>query len=140
MAFAQFIRCGVSHLTIEIMSDERILIIDDDVATGVLFSRIAEMAGYEVRAVNTAEEAKEAVLAWTPTTIILDMVMPDMDGIEMVGWLVDNDYGGRILFVSGFADAYLEAAATMARAKGISDVTVLKKPVAVADLRSALSV
>lgn len=121
------------------MDPRKLLIVDDDEATGLLFKRVGEREGYGVRAVTRATEAKEAVVSDAPDVIILDMVMPDMDGIEMVGWLTGQGFQGRVILVSGFAEAYLQAASTMARAKGIADVAVLTKPVALDDLRRALA-
>lgn len=121
------------------MDARKLLIVDDDEATCLLFKRIGERAGLGVRAVTSASAAKDAVIGDVPDVIILDMIMPDVDGIEMIRWLTGQGFQGKVILVSGFAEAYLQAASTMARAKGIADVQVLTKPIAVEDLRGALA-
>jgi CheY-like chemotaxis protein len=123
---------------LEFMDETRLLIVDDDAQTGAIFKKVAELEGISAMAVTSADDAKTQLREFDPQIIILDMVMPDMDGIEMVTWLGGQGFTGRILFVSGYAEAYLEAAATMARARGIQEVSVLTKPVAINDLREAL--
>lgn len=61
----------------------RILIVDDDQATcdtleGLLFSE-----GYEVLIVNGGSDALRQVRAFKPDTILLDVIMEDMDGFEV---------------------------------------------------------
>jgi len=120
------------------MERPHLLVIDDDEATARLFGRIAEGEGYEVRTASSGSDARAILTELQPAVIILDMIMPDMDGIEMVRWLSGQTYTGRLVLVSGFSQTYLQAAATMARAAGMATVHILQKPVSVADLREAV--
>lgn len=120
------------------MGKRHLLVIDDDPGTGRLFRRIAEGEGYRVRLAASGLDARAVLGEVRPAIIILDMVMPDMDGIEMVRWLAQEGYAGGLILVSGFAATYMKAAATLARARGVKNVRVLEKPVAVADLREAM--
>lgn len=120
------------------MEQRHLVVIDDDPGTGRLFRRIAEGEGYEVHLAPSALEARAVLAEVRPDVIILDMVMPDMDGIEMVRWLGDQGYAAGLILVSGFAATYMKAAATLARARGMEEVRILEKPVSVEELRNAI--
>ena len=59
----------------------RILIVDDERATTRLLRMTLEQTGkYEVRAENDSKLVVAAALEFQPDLILLDVVMPDMDG------------------------------------------------------------
>lgn len=121
------------------MSAPRLLIIDDDLPTGTLFRRIAEKFGYDVQVTTSAAQGQRVFVEFGPQVIILDLVMPDVDGIEMVRWLTGVGFHGRVVMVSGYSDSYLAAAVTMLKARGIPDARSLMKPIGIEALREALA-
>lgn len=64
-----------------------ILVVDDDQSQRELMRRTLEAEGWEVMAAHNGRTAIEAVRARRPACIILDILMPEMDGIEFVGEL-----------------------------------------------------
>jgi len=61
-----------------------ILVIDDDPVVCRLASHILELAGYSVVTLNNGREALHALEASTPDLVITDIMMPDMNGIELL--------------------------------------------------------
>ena len=61
---------------------DRILVIDDDSANQAIMK---ELLGdnYEVRAVSTGQDALEVISNYQPALILLDIMMPGMDGYEV---------------------------------------------------------
>lgn len=59
-----------------------ILVADDTPENVILLSRILEMRGYTVREARNGVEAIEVARAISPDLIILDVNMPEMDGVE----------------------------------------------------------
>jgi signal transduction histidine kinase/CheY-like chemotaxis protein len=64
-----------------------ILVVDDDQSQRELMRRTLEAEGWEVMAADNGRTAIEAVRARRPACIILDILMPEMDGIEFVSEL-----------------------------------------------------
>ncbi|MFM7320635.1 MAG: response regulator [Armatimonadota bacterium] len=60
------------------------LVVDDDPATRSLLARILEKVGWSVREAADGRSAMEQVVAQPPDLILLDLVMPGMDGFEFV--------------------------------------------------------
>lgn len=66
------------------------------------------------------------------------MVMPDIDGNELVLWLVDQQCVADIIIITGYHPDYAVNARLLAEFKGLRSVATLSKPVSVARLREAL--
>lgn len=62
---------------------ERILVVDDDVDSLKLIGLMLQRNGYEVVAANSGIQALNRAVAEHPDLIILDIMMPDMDGYEV---------------------------------------------------------
>lgn len=121
------------------MTEQRLLICDDEAAFGRFVKIVAQDLGYVVQATTAAAEFMEAYRRFNPTTIVLDMVMPGMDGNELVLWLADQRCAARIIIITGYTPDYAMHAKVLAEFKGLGPVTTLKKPVEIDELRAALS-
>lgn len=62
----------------------RILIIDDSVYQRNKVRRATEAAGYELLEATNGQEGLEIVATHTPDCILLDLIMPEMDGVEVL--------------------------------------------------------
>ena len=69
--------------------NERILVVDDLAEFRELISITLGRDNYEVRKAASGPEALEIVRTWQPDLIILDVMMPMMDGYEVVQRLRD---------------------------------------------------
>lgn len=67
-----------------------ILLVEDDSLLRDAFRLLLEDAGYRVREAGTAAEAIAAVDAELPALILLDMVLPDSSGLDVVRQLRDQ--------------------------------------------------
>jgi len=61
----------------------RILVVDDDPEGSMLTSLLLRRAGFDVRSVHTAKEALEEVNRALPALVLMDLMIPDMDGLEL---------------------------------------------------------
>jgi CheY-like chemotaxis protein len=117
---------------------KRLLVIDDEVEMMAFISRVATGLGFEVFATASPEEFKEKVASWQPSCVVLDIVMPGADGLELMGYLAKHDYRGAIVAISGFSPIYLEAAKKFGQGWQLGAIRTLTKPIRVDELRTLL--
>lgn len=120
-------------------SAKRLLVIDDEPAFGSFVKEVAEGMGYDVRVTAKADEFADTYETFDPTVIVLDVVMPEVDGIELVQWLAQEKCKAKIVIVTGYNPHYADAAKRLVSAGDLPSVMTLTKPVSLADLRAALS-
>lgn len=68
----------------------KVLIVDDDVQTLRLVGLMLERQGYKILAANCGTQAIQMAQLEQPEVIILDIMMPDLDGFEVTRQLRDN--------------------------------------------------
>lgn len=110
----------------------KILILDDDPFILKLLTRMLARQGYT--AVSACDNGLDALkeidhAATCPDLILLDLNMPDMDGIEFVRYLVDRKFHGNLVLVSGEDDRMLKTAEKLVHAHKIPMLGYLHKPV-----------
>ncbi|HRD64825.1 MAG TPA: response regulator [Candidatus Competibacter sp.] len=120
------------------MNAKRLLIVDDEPSFGEFVRRVALDLGYEVAVTTSAHAFQQYYTDFRPTTIILDMVIPEIDGNELLLWLLQQGYADDLIIVTGFSPDYAQDARTLAEFKGLNAVSTLVKPIDLARLRSAL--
>lgn len=86
--------------TIESMSTPKILIVDDEPNIRDLLSTSLRFAGFAVRAVGNGAATISAVLDEEPDLIILDVMLPDMNGFSVTKRLRESGYASPILFLT----------------------------------------
>jgi signal transduction histidine kinase len=94
-------------------SKGEILVVDDEPDTLALLTSVLTEAGYRVRPADSGSLALASVATSAPDLILLDMRMPDMDGLETCRQLKARKESCEIpvVFVSGSADADARAGA-----------------------------
>ena len=121
------------------MTDKRLLVVDDEPEFGEFVRKVATDLGYEVRVTTNGKAFQAAYHELQPTTVVLDMVMPGMDGNEVVLWLMQQHYTANLIIITGYSPDYATDARRLAEFKGLRSVTMLTKPIRLAKLREVLS-
>lgn len=62
----------------------RVLVVEDDPTTRRLLEGVLAKAGYDVRAAADGEEGLALARAWLPEIVVTDILMPRLDGIELI--------------------------------------------------------
>jgi CheY-like chemotaxis protein len=112
---------------------------DDEAAFARFVRRIAEGEGYEVEVLTLPREFAETFERFDPNVVILDVVMPEIDGIELIRWLIAREAHIKLIVMTGFNPMYATMGAVLAEAHGLMEVTSVVKPIGVADLRKLLA-
>jgi CheY-like chemotaxis protein len=85
------------------MSRGKVLLIDDKVEFLKVLSERLRLRGYQVTAVGSGSEALRAAEQEPFDVIVLDLVMPVMDGVETLRRLRAQDPQSQIIVFSGYA-------------------------------------
>jgi two-component system OmpR family response regulator len=117
----------------------RLLVVDDDPNLTMLIRTVGMAQGFEVCTVNQTRAFMTAYSEFTPDVIILDLVMPDMDGFEVMNYLRSRAARACIILLSGADEPCLRMAGEIGSVYGLGIAGVLSKPFRVADLRRLLA-
>jgi DNA-binding response OmpR family regulator len=110
---------------------ERILVVEDEDSLRLLYEEELTAEGYEVITAKNGKEAIRQFQEGKPDLIILDIVMPVMDGIETLGRILGKERKIPIILNTsypGYRDEFMSWAADAYIAKS-SDLTELKNKV-----------
>lgn len=115
----------------------KILVIDDEVDIGELIVAAAHALDLQcVTATNAS--ALENLLSSDVTLILLDLMMPEMDGIEALRLLSELKCKAGIVLMSGMNERVMETAEKLARALGLFVAGHLMKPFNITELDALL--
>jgi EAL domain-containing protein (putative c-di-GMP-specific phosphodiesterase class I)/AmiR/NasT family two-component response regulator len=114
-----------------------ILALDDEPFMLKLIAKMLATLGYTSVATCDGGNAALELIANpdnSPDLILLDLNMPEMDGLEFVRHLVERHYIGSVILVSGEDERMQQAAEKLARAHKITVLGHLHKPATPAGL------
>ncbi len=109
----------------------RIMIVDDERSTLLLYARELRDEGYEITQATNPREALERFRSERPDLVVLDIRMPGMDGLEVLGRLLSIDRKVPIVLVSAYSfyrDNFLSWAADAYVSKS-SDLSEIKNTI-----------
>ncbi len=120
---------------------DTVLIVDDDPIARAIYQSHLTNAG--VRSVQEAASGREAVqmlaqMPGGPQLLILDLNMPEMDGIEMLKHLHHIGYAGRLVIGSASHRANQQSALKLAEIYGLNLIGFISKPLTKRKLDEAL--
>ena len=87
----------------------RVLIVEDDERLAEIFRDFIGELGYQPTVVGSAERALEALTTARPDTILLDIRLPGMSGVELQDHLAASGQRIPIVFMTAHADAGVRA-------------------------------
>lgn len=116
----------------------RILAVDDETELLGLAQEILEGAGHSVECVDNGRDALEKLKAETFDLLLTDIMMPDIDGIELIRTAQPNIAAGmKVLAISGGGDRFPGSYA-LSLAEAFGAETKLFKPFSGGELRDAV--
>jgi two-component system response regulator ResD len=118
------------------MFEERLLVIEDDKSIAMILQQIALEAGYRTMALCRSAEIESVYANFKPDVILLDILMPDMDGIDILNFLHKENSQSQLVIVSG--SEYRLMAEKIARSLNLNLVANVPKPFRVPEVRLAL--
>jgi DNA-binding response OmpR family regulator len=120
------------------MNKKRLLVVDDDPAIGEIIGTVAEELGYEVVVTSLPAQFRDLYASFDPSAIIVDIVMPEIDGIELLHYLASENCKALIILTTGYSGSYLKYASELGKSSGLESIATLTKPFRLTELRAAL--
>lgn len=114
----------------------KVLVVDDETLVRTMMCDGLQAIGYTPLAASSGEEALQTVRAERPACVLLDIMMPDLDGYDTCA-AIKADAGTAslpVLLVSATTDARV-----MQHAERVGAAAVLRKPVRMDELRRAIA-
>jgi DNA-binding NtrC family response regulator len=102
----------------------RLLIVDDEPDASEFMKLLVEPRGYLVRSASTAEEARRLFQTWRPELVMMDLMLPDADGLELLREFKEANPESQVIMVTGYGSV---ARAVEAMRSGA--FTFIEKPV-----------
>ncbi len=112
----------------------RLLIADDEFDGAEALRVLLDRWGHEVRVAGDGRTAEVLARVWRPDIVLLDLVLPDVDGMTLLGRLRATPEAPQVVIVSGRATVRIAVDALAAGA-----ISVLEKPVEADRLRGVLA-
>ena len=106
----------------------RLLVLDDEPTVAETIAMLAEYAGHRSRWTADPMEFLDLQRTWRPSHLAIDLMMPEMDGIDVLGVLAEDGCTAAIIISSGVGGRLLEAARLFAVENGLRIAGVLPKP------------
>ncbi len=110
-----------------------ILIVDDDIDTLSTLRTLIEQEGFTTSAASTLAEAREYIAGKSPDVVLLDLVLPDGDGMDLFQDM-ESPKATEIILMTGHASIE-----TSVKALRLGAADYLIKPINIKQLRGVLS-
>src|SRR5947209_4843665 len=78
----------------------RVLVVDDELNITELVAMALRYEGFDVRTAGSGRDALHLVSSFAPALVILDMMLPDLDGIEVLRKLSSLRRGTPVIFLT----------------------------------------
>lgn len=117
----------------------RLLVVDDDGRLTRIVTLTATQLGMNATQINDPSQALDAFSGFRPDMILLDVFMPELDGIDGLDEILLTGIPTRVILMSGGDEELLHVALEAARFHGAVDAIVLAKPFRRAELVAALT-
>ena len=115
-----------------------LLIVDDERAFGEFIAEVAKSAGFEPTVTDNVEEFLVEADKRRPAVVVMDLQMPEVDGIELLRKLSTYRLDVDIVLVSGMDTRVLDMTARLGKELKLRMVRPVQKPVRAAELRALL--
>jgi len=122
----------------ELPRKPRLVVVDDEADTAVLIAEIAEAVGFSVDTANSVKQYQKISAVQPYDVIVVDLIMPDIDGIELIRMLANQGSQAELIAISGYDKGLLDAAGVIAAKNGLNLRATFDKPIELNKMQSVL--
>jgi EAL domain-containing protein (putative c-di-GMP-specific phosphodiesterase class I) len=116
----------------------RLLAIDDEQGLLDVVQEIALNTGYDVVCTSDPAYFLQLTREWQPTLVLMDLQMPDVDGVELLRAMAADKLRAPIVLMSGVEDKVLRTVGDLGGDLGLNMRGVLAKPIRLETFRRTL--
>ena len=104
------------------MRAKKILVTDDNKRITDLLGKMLAMKGYEVMTAESGQESIKKIRSFAPDLVIMDIMLPDMQGSDVVREVKSHPSGASIpiIFLSGIAEDTDSGSCSTLQVDGVS--------------------
>ena len=108
------------------LTSNKALVIDDDVLVQQAMKMVLESEGYVIHIADNGRQALQEISDFEPDIVITDIVMPDMEGLELIRSIRKMNLSLPILAISGMGPQ--QGGVYLQQAEKLGANMVLAKP------------
>ncbi len=116
------------------INEGSVLVVDDDVKIQEILREIIAEQGYRVVTVGTGEEALKQVEKQSFNLVLLDLVLPGLDGVEVLQAIKEKDEKAVIVIITGYGDDPIAL-----KAVSLCPLLLVRKPLRIKDIIEVLN-
>jgi len=121
------------------MNTVKIVIIDDNAQTAEMLKEFVHLMGYESIVYTQASQYFSENHTAEDSLLLLDLHMPEMDGVEVMRQLVERNLSPAIILISGYDAGVLHSAEQLAEEYSLKVIGTLTKPLKFSSLKNIVS-
>src|SRR5580704_16377633 len=106
----------------------QMLVIDDEEDICETIAEIATHYNFKVSTISNPENVANALATLKPDFIMLDLMMPGTDGVELLRLLSEHTKNAKLCLISGSDTRVLNSARRLGSAHGLDVIAALEKP------------
>ncbi|NOX10095.1 MAG: EAL domain-containing response regulator [Gammaproteobacteria bacterium] len=116
----------------------RLDVVDDDPGMVALLKEIGESIDFEVHTYLDGTDFKQRFDHDKIGILLLDLIMPECDGIEVLRFLAQQSFNNPIILISGYDTSVLNAAQKLAGEQELEIIDSFSKPLPITEIRTCL--
>jgi two-component system response regulator ResD len=117
----------------------RLLVIDDEEWITEAIKRVADSLQFETRTITDPRRAADAFFEFEPDVVLLDLHMPERDGLYVLNDLLTASNTTNVIIISGGGEDALKLGDAVVKLHDAKRVTFLPKPFKRAELIKRLT-
>lgn len=107
---------------------KKLLVIDDEAGICTVVTRVAAALGLSTRVIREPLDATEAFVDFAPDAVLLDMIMPGKDGVDLLHEMLLTGVPAKFILMSGYGETFMRLAKGVAAFHGVEQPATLSKP------------
>ena len=117
---------------------QSLLVVDDEPAIANFLAEVAKDAGWKADTAHTIGAVENRFQRGHPQLVVTDLAMPGHDGIELLRWLSERTYLGKLILISACDRSVLGSSVDLALLYGLRVVGSAQKPIDAAQFEGLL--